>query len=289
MKIRGSASLATALSGADGCGCRCHDEQHRLHRESQLRGLLTADHVPLHDGWWVDAGLGRPHFPCAFASVTTTGPRLHLLARLVEGTLRGHVGSSYEPLSVVLDDVVVALIPEDVRGGLPAVCDRVVAGATDASLSVRGGAGPLCREPSDYAAGLRRARWVIEVLAATGGQKWAAFDALGVYAILFDCEDGDRPDDFVARRLGPLIRYDEARRSDLVGTLHSLLEAGGVVKKAADQVFCHISTLKYRRKRIEELLDVDLRDPQIAFDLHLALKILWVRRHRARLDGVGVR
>lgn len=275
-------------AGAEGCGCRCHDERRavdRLRCEALLRDLLTTGRLPLHRAWWVDTVLRRPHSPCAFAVVTTAGPRSGHLARVVEAALRRRDEPTSEPLSIAVDDVVVALVPEDVNGGVAAFCDDVMAGAAEARLSVRGGVGPPSREPSEYVEGLRRARWVIEVLSATGGGDWATFDALGVYAILFELE-GAGPDGFVARRLGPLLRYDEERRSDLVGTLQCLLDAGGVITKAADQLFVHISTFKYRLRRIQDLLGgVDLRDPQVAFDLHLALKILWVRQHRACLDG----
>jgi hypothetical protein len=55
--------------------------------------------------------------------------------------------------------------------------------------------------------------------------------------------------------------------------------------EAAKQLYIHISTLKYRVNRIEELLSVELRDAQAAFNLHLACKILGVRRHLSRIEG----
>ncbi|HKN92400.1 MAG TPA: helix-turn-helix domain-containing protein [Acidimicrobiia bacterium] len=38
-----------------------------------------------------------------------------------------------------------------------------------------------------------------------------------------------------------------------------------------------MSTLKYRLRKIESILDVDLSDPEVCFNLRLAFKILAVQ------------
>jgi len=101
--------------------------------------------------------------------------------------------------------------------------------------------------------------------AATG------YDDLGIYALLYEKRDKDQLADFADRWLGPLLEHGE-----LTQTLRVLLETGGP-SAAATALFVHISTLKYRLRKIESILEVDLSDPEVCFNLRLAFKILAVR------------
>jgi DNA-binding PucR family transcriptional regulator len=73
--------------------------------------------------------------------------------------------------------------------------------------------------------------------------------------------------DFAARWLGPLLHHAELTR-----TLQVFLATGGPSASAA-RLYVHISTLKYRLRRIESILGVDLSDPEDCFNLRLAFKI----------------
>jgi DNA-binding PucR family transcriptional regulator len=79
---------------------------------------------------------------------------------------------------------------------------------------------------------------------------------------------------FAEEWLGPLIAYDRAHRADLVRTLAVYLEAGGNQANAAEVLFIHVSTLKYRVQRIREISGRDLSDPGVRFHLLLATKVL---------------
>ena len=80
---------------------------------------------------------------------------------------------------------------------------------------------------------------------------------------------------FVDRWLGPLLVHTE-----LTHTLRVFLELGGP-SAAATALFVHISTLKYRLRRIESILGVGLSDPEVCFNLRLAFKILAVHERLA--------
>ncbi len=53
-------------------------------------------------------------------------------------------------------------------------------------------------------------------------------------------------------------------------TLTAYLEAGGRLAATADCLHGHVNTLKYRLRKIEEALSVDLSDPQVRFQLQVA-------------------
>lgn len=60
---------------------------------------------------------------------------------------------------------------------------------------------------------------------------------------------------------------------DLLETLTNYLVFGENLKETAEKTFIHVNTLKYRLKRIQELLGVDLRDPNARFRLRMAITI----------------
>ncbi|MFD7654718.1 PucR family transcriptional regulator [Actinosynnema sp. NPDC059797] len=74
------------------------------------------------------------------------------------------------------------------------------------------------------------------------------------------------------RLLGPVLDYDAAHGSDLVGTLRVFLDCSGSWTTAAARLHVHVNTLRYRVGRVEELLGVDLSNFAERVDLYLALQ-----------------
>ena len=140
------------------------------------------------------------------------------------------------------------------------------------------GIGPACTAPGDYAANAERARWTAEILQLGEiSRPMAGFDEMGVYALLFKVDRAEELEQFMRRWIGALIDYDEKRHADLTLTLGALLEGRGL-RHAAEQLVIHVSTLKYRIKRIHEILALDYHDPEIAFNLALAVRLYRISR-----------
>jgi DNA-binding PucR family transcriptional regulator len=72
--------------------------------------------------------------------------------------------------------------------------------------------------------------------------------------------------------LGPVLDYDAAHGSDLIGTLRVFLDCSGSWTTAAAKLHVHVNTLRYRIGRMEELLGADLSDFAQRVDLYLALQ-----------------
>ncbi|WP_255286552.1 MULTISPECIES: helix-turn-helix domain-containing protein [unclassified Bacillus (in: firmicutes)] len=102
---------------------------------------------------------------------------------------------------------------------------------------------------------------------------FSLFDELGSYAILHHLNDSKAVDLFVMKQLGPLLSYSEGKNTDLCNTLHTYLQNNGNVKNTAEDLFIHRSSLLYRLERIESLLDVQLSDAEVRFNLMMALKL----------------
>ncbi|MFT7834957.1 PucR family transcriptional regulator [Saccharothrix sp. BKS2] len=74
------------------------------------------------------------------------------------------------------------------------------------------------------------------------------------------------------RLLGPVLDYDAAHGSDLVGTLRVFLDCSGSWTAAAARLHVHVNTLRYRVGRVEDLLGADLSNFAERVDLYLALQ-----------------
>ena len=99
------------------------------------------------------------------------------------------------------------------------------------------------------------------------------FDSLGVYRMLSSVTDPAGIEAFMNDQLGTLLDYDKRHHSDLLATLAEYFDRGCNIDQAAAVLSIHRSTLKYRLKRVRELLGQDLNDGSTRLDLHLATRV----------------
>lgn len=231
--------------------------------------------------------LEEPHWPLVFRTGADPGGRARpvrhagdpagRLEQAVRDGLREVEGrGGPAPVVGIHGDGVVVFLPDGLAAGPAQLASRVKALAARRGLPVLAGWGPRCDDPGSFGAGVARARWVVDVLAGMPGEPApAGYDDLGIYGLLYEKRDRDQLADFAVRWLGPLREHTE-----LTHTLRVFLETGGP-SAAASALFVHISTLKYRLRKIESILGVDLSDPEACFNLRLAFKILTVQERLA--------
>lgn len=100
----------------------------------------------------------------------------------------------------------------------------------------------------------------------------ASFDDLGSYGLLLGLQDTLSLEVFYDSVLGALREYDEENTSDLVKSLAYFLEANGHWGEAAERLYVHRHTLRYRMKRVEEITGRSLDSAQDRMEFWLALK-----------------
>jgi len=76
------------------------------------------------------------------------------------------------------------------------------------------------------------------------------------------------------RVLDPLRTAEAGRSTELLTTLDAFLDCGLDRRRTAERLHVHPNTLDYRLKRIRELTDLDVRNPQHVALLVLALKVM---------------
>lgn len=90
--------------------------------------------------------------------------------------------------------------------------------------------------------------------------------------------DRAAPLDASLHLLQPIL--EDKHAEPLLLALEAYLENGGKLQVAAERLYLHRNTLRYRLNRIEQLLQVDLTNPQIRFSYQLALRA-WRLRQRS--------
>lgn len=104
-----------------------------------------------------------------------------------------------------------------------------------------------------------------------GRDSATAFADLGLYRLLYALQPTPELAGYRQEVLGRLEAKD--RGGALLQTLKAYLATNGSPTEAADRLHLHRNTVLYRLGRIEELLQVDLRDAEVRLAIHLALKI----------------
>ena len=229
--------------------------------------------------------LEQPHWPLVFRGEAADGAdaptgaahrqAIERLEQIVREALRdGRPPGRPAPVVGIDGDTVVVFLPEHDEPPV-ALSRRAQRLATRRGMTITAGWGPRCDALDCFGPGVARARWVVDVLAAMPGAVPAGYDDLGIYTLLYEKRDRDQLADFADRWLGPLRDH-----GDLLETLRVLLETGGP-SAAATALYVHISTLKYRLRKIESILGIDLSDPEVGFNLRLAFKIRAVQERLA--------
>ncbi|NYI93113.1 head-tail adaptor [Amycolatopsis endophytica] len=136
--------------------------------------------------------------------------------------------------------------------------------------------GPVAEDVPALAGARASADRALRVLrSGAAGRRVARLADVQVEALLLELRDlvaarGDRPTGPVAR----LFAYDEQHSTDLVETLRAWLDAFGDVAAASAAVYVHPNTFRYRLRRLAEVAELDLTDPEARFAAMLQLRVV---------------
>ncbi|WP_080844489.1 PucR family transcriptional regulator [Cytobacillus gottheilii] len=98
------------------------------------------------------------------------------------------------------------------------------------------------------------------------------FSSLGLERILYNHDLHDLKE-YYENTLGVLENYDQIYETDLMSSLSVFAANQFDLTKTAEEMFVHRNTLRYRFKKIEEILDEKLDDMNIRLNIIAALKI----------------
>jgi sugar diacid utilization regulator len=162
---------------------------------------------------------------------------------------------------------VVLAIPDALEGQLEQVLQALFS-------AVRGCAVGLSRSTVDLPKGLREALACARFAALSGRvDAVVRADDLGAMRFLFALDDPAPLQDYVDEQLEPLLADPRAHDGQLVETLRAFLESDGRHAPIAERCHIHKSTVKYRLARIAEILGRPLSEPDVRFELRLAVAL----------------
>lgn len=101
-----------------------------------------------------------------------------------------------------------------------------------------------------------------------------AYADLGVQRLLFQVENPADLMEFAHTRMGPVLAYDQRHEGVLMAALEGYLRANQSAPEAARQLDLHPNTLRYRLRKVEELLGASLTDINALIDIQLATLVL---------------
>lgn len=122
---------------------------------------------------------------------------------------------------------------------------------------------------------LKEAELAIKYLKCNGyDSKIKKYDEIGVYKLLFNIDNSSILENFYYSILEPIIENDNRNKEvNSINILETYFNENCNVTSTADKLFLHRNTLKYRIKKIEELLGRDLRNFNDCNELKMAIEI----------------
>jgi purine catabolism regulator len=98
------------------------------------------------------------------------------------------------------------------------------------------------------------------------------FEAMSGRFRLLEGQSEEALADVARRTIAPLIEYDARRHARLVETVRTWLDNHWAIQPTAEALFIHRNTLQKRLRRVEQLLGVDLQDPDSMVELYLGMR-----------------
>jgi PucR family transcriptional regulator, purine catabolism regulatory protein len=157
-------------------------------------------------------------------------------------------------------------------------CKQFLSAAAPLDTPLRMGVSALQQSPAELHQEYEHALEALALLPALGADRQVAhFDELGLLHWLHALPADMVAENAFAQQLRRLSEHDRTHDGQLMQTLDVFLESEGNGVRAAQRLYIHRHTLKYRLQRIEEICGVDLSDPLCKLNLRAALLLNRVR------------
>ncbi|MBV9920505.1 MAG: helix-turn-helix domain-containing protein, partial [Pseudonocardia sp.] len=181
-------------------------------------------------------------------------------------------------LTSLRGDFVVVIVSDLDRAGVKNLVVRMSAVVRDGSGGLRLTWG-ISRPHDDVVelpSALNEARTALSAAHRLGGENVFLYEELGIVRLLLG--SGDDPDlmTFIEEATGPLLAYDRDNDGSLIRTLRAFFDADCSQRVAAERLFIHHKTLRYRLERIKQLTGLDLSRHEDRMRADFALRLLQV-------------
>jgi purine catabolism regulator len=232
-----------------------------MHRANIYKWDLTKPQVLFAIRLVTQGGHGVSH-----TSIEAKMYYLQKLEKVIRGAMITHSEIRY--LVAYLGDVnAILLIPK--AEGVAAIKQESIkiakylipqlqGGIDKKHLEVKIGISRVCNDVFSLPAAFREAREAIQMnVEMDSSSEIVHYDDLGINRLLLRVTDLEEMEKYCEEHLGELIRYDKDHRANLLKTLSVVIETDGNLKDAAQKLFIHYNTLRYRIRRIKEVAGIE--------------------------------
>jgi DNA-binding PucR family transcriptional regulator len=175
-------------------------------------------------------------------------------------------------------DLVVAIAADVDRAEIKAMLSGLTTRVRDhiAELRMTWGVSRAHGDVMELPGALNEARTALSAAHRLGGQNVFLYEELGIVRLLLG--SGDDPDlqAFIDDVTGPLVAYDRDNDGSLIRTLRGFFDADCSQRLAAERLFIHHKTLRYRLERIKQLTGLDLARHEDRMRADFALRLLQI-------------
>lgn len=134
-------------------------------------------------------------------------------------------------------------------------------------------AGSLCAALEDYPAAWQRCSRMIRIGRSFGLTGALSTQDFGPLPMLVSAADVGDVRSFVSESIGAIAEHDRENGTPYLETLSAFLEEGCRGQACADRLGLHVTTLRYRLARMQELFGIDVETPERRFAVELAIRL----------------
>jgi purine catabolism regulator len=148
------------------------------------------------------------------------------------------------------------------------------------------GVGAPVDDPISCDKSFREARRIAAMQKESGNPDISCFwEEMGIYRLLAAIHDTQEARDFMTEHLGVLIEHSRkmGAQDSLLQTLFCVIRNNWQLKPVASAMNLHYNTVKYRYKRIGEILSLDLESQDARMSLALAMELYDLNRAEREL------
>lgn len=109
---------------------------------------------------------------------------------------------------------------------------------------------------------------------ANSHKKAVSFNELGLVGMMLHLQDQNAIIQKAKYMLNPLLNNSSNKDTELIKTLYVFLQNGGNLERTMEDLALSKTGLRYRIQKIENCLGIDLREPEVSFQLRLTLQVL---------------
>ncbi|NWD60319.1 helix-turn-helix domain-containing protein [Pseudomonas sp. IPO3774] len=131
----------------------------------------------------------------------------------------------------------------------------------------------VCRALADYPAAWERCRRLIEIARSFGRSGPISDQDFGPIPIFVAAVGGEDIRTFVNDSVGAMLAHDRKHQTPYLETLTAYLRESCRSQACADAMGVHVTTLRYRLARIQELFGIDVETPERRFATELAIHL----------------